>query len=125
MEHTTKNSEVIDEIALRLADVFVKEVYQFYNHKSYSTYKKSLAEILHWAFEFSIEHQYKLKDLDVTDNSKTNLHKVSDPEDFLIVWGKERMALFLKQHRGKYLLMPHYHVKMYRTGAPPGLYVSI
>jgi len=125
MENTAKNSEIIDQIAIRLADAFVKQVYQFYDHKSYTTYKRSMSEILHWAYEFSIEYPYRLKNWDFSEESNNNRYQASEPEDFLIRWGKERMGLFLKQHGTKNFFLSDPHVRMLRMGAPPGLYVSI
>jgi hypothetical protein len=95
------NSEHIDEIAALLADNFVKKIYDLQNEKSYSAYVKSLSEVFHWAHEFYIEYNHKIKNWESFSKSGDNIYKATTREAFQIAWGNERIQLFADQHSKK------------------------
>jgi hypothetical protein len=95
------NKEQIDMIATCLADNFVKKIYNLQNEKSYSAYVKSLSEIFHWAHEFYIEYNHKLKNWESFGKSGDNIYKAASREAFQIAWGNERMQIFTDQHSKK------------------------
>ena len=86
----------VNEIASSLADNFVRQLYDFYNEKSYSAYLKSMSEIYHWAHEFYIQYNYKLNDWESFKESPENSYQAISKEGFLIAWGKNRMKVFLE-----------------------------
>jgi len=92
------SKEQIDMIATCLADNFVKKIYDFQNEKSYSAYVKSLSEIFHWAHEFYIEYNHKMKDWESFKRSIDNIYNVNTMEDFQIAWGNQRIKQFFDQH---------------------------
>ncbi len=92
------NKEQIDMIATCLADNFVKNIYNLQNEKSYTAYVKSLSEIFHWAHEFYIEYNHKLKDWESFGKSGDNIYKAATREAFQIAWGNERMQIFTEHH---------------------------
>jgi hypothetical protein len=92
------NKKQIDLIATCLADNFVKKIYNLQNEKSYSAYVKSLSEIFHWAHEFYIEYNHKIKDWESFGKSGDNIYKATTREAFQIAWGNERMQIFTDQH---------------------------
>jgi hypothetical protein len=74
-----------------LADNWLKELYE----KSGKGYISALDEITAWAHEFYHSYYEKLKDWDSFEESDSNIYKSACWDDFLIEWGKDRLAKYL------------------------------
>ena len=98
MSHSNNHSEQIEMIAARLADQFVKPLFDFRNEKSYFTYIGSLAEILDWSYEFHNLYSYQMEDWESFLASKENIYHAVSRDEFLIAWGKSRIKQFYAQN---------------------------
>lgn len=84
----------ISEIANRLADNFVKPLYNFCSEKNYYVYIGILLEIIDWAHEFYEEYRDKLGDWEAFKKSGENIDNATTPHEFLVVWGNARANKF-------------------------------
>jgi len=97
-EYSGVNSDKIGMIAACLTDNFLKPLYDFSNEKNYFGYLGSLAEISDWSHEFYNEYYHTLEDWEAFQDSKENVYKAINWNDFLIAWGHERIRQFFDQN---------------------------
>ena len=89
MEKQTDSIE-IGLLAACLADNYLKEIYE----KSGRGYIAALDEISAWAHEFYQAYYEKLKDWETFEESEDNTYKAVCWDDFVIGWGKDRLAKY-------------------------------
>lgn len=100
----------VNRIATRLADKFVKPLFDFCNEKNYSVYLKSLDEILNWAYEFYAEYYPKLNDWEAFEGTKDNIFNSINRDDFLMAWGDKRMKQFIAENSNEKEYSPMYAI---------------
>ena len=89
----------ITVIAVRLADHFVKPLYEFNKERNYFVYVGCLSEILDWSAEFYKQYNHKLNNWEDFVKSKDNIYDAVSEENFLISWGNDRIKKFYAQYR--------------------------
>lgn len=76
-----------------LADNWLSELYE----KSGKGYIAVLDEITAWAHEFYHSYYEKLKDWETFEQSTDNTYQAACWDDFVIAWGKDRLAKYLSE----------------------------
>lgn len=74
-----------------LADNWLNELYE----NSGKGYIAALDEITAWAHEFYNSYYEKLKDWETFEQSTDNIYQAACWDDFVIAWGKDRLAKYL------------------------------
>jgi len=92
------DSERVDEIAVRLANKFLTQLFNFCNQKNYFVYVGSLAEIMDWSYEFFNQYDKKISDWKNFEASNENIYDAATRDEFLIAWGNERIQQFYIEH---------------------------
>ncbi|MEO8171459.1 MAG: hypothetical protein ABI581_00195 [Sediminibacterium sp.] len=77
-----------------LADNWLNELYE----KSGKGYISALDEITAWAHEFYNLYYEKLKDWDTFEETTDNIYNAVCWDDFVIEWGKDRLAKYFAGH---------------------------
>lgn len=89
-----KDSIEIGMYAACLADNWLNELYE----NSGKGYIAALDEITAWAHEFYNSYYEKLKDWETFEESIDNIYHAACWDDFVIAWGKDRLAKYLSEH---------------------------
>ncbi|MBI2285150.1 MAG: hypothetical protein HYU71_15670 [Bacteroidetes bacterium] len=89
--YPVNDSIEIGMYAACLADNFMTELYE----KSQRGYIAALDELTAWAHEFYNSYYEKLKDWDSFEQSSDNIYQSACWDDFVIEWGKNRLAKYL------------------------------
>ena len=92
----------ICEIANRLADNYVKPLYNFCTEKNYYVYIGILIEIIDWAHEFDEQYQDKINDWEAFKKSSDNIYTAATPYEFLMAWGNDRANKFFISNTTEY-----------------------
>ncbi|MBS1597416.1 MAG: hypothetical protein JST75_04270 [Bacteroidetes bacterium] len=98
MTSMPNDPERIDTIAIRLANKFLNQLFDFCNQKNYFVYVGSLAEIMDWSYEFHQQYDHKIKDWETFGTSNENIFNAVSQDEFLIAWGNHRIAKFYEQN---------------------------
>jgi hypothetical protein len=100
MNQSSKNAnDQISLIASRLADKFVKTMYDANCEKNYFVYVGCLSEILNWSGEFYNNYFHKLNDWSSFKSSKDNIYNAVDRDDFLAAWGSGKISQFFARNK--------------------------
>ncbi len=102
IRHLTNHTAQICEIANRLADNFVKPLYNLCTEKNYYVYIGILTEIIEWAHEFFEQYHYSLSDWEAFKKSSENIYNATTPHEFLVAWGNERANKFFISNTNEY-----------------------
>ena len=90
--------DFIKMVANRLAEKFIRPLFEFTQEKNYPAHIGGLAEILDWASEFSEQHYNKIIDWEAFRRSSDNTYKAETLNDLIISFGKERLKTFYAQN---------------------------
>ena len=98
MSNSNHQCDQIEMIAARLADQFVKPLFDFRKEKNYFTYIGSLSEILDWSYEFHNMYSCQIEDWESFLVSKENIYHAVNRDEFIVAWGKSRIKQFYAQN---------------------------
>lgn len=90
MQPVTDSIE-IGMYAACLADNCITDLYE----KSGKGYISALDEITAWAHEFYAKYYEPLKDWEAFETSEANIYNSVCWDDFVIEWGRDRLAAYL------------------------------
>lgn len=103
---TQQHHDFIKMVANRLAEKFIRPLFEFTHEKNYSAHIGGLAEILDWASEFSELYYNHVIEWETFRHSRFNVYKAETLSDFIIAFGQERLKTFSAQNanRSNYFL---------------------
>ena len=103
---THQQHDFIKMVANRLAEKFIRPLFEFTQEKNYSAHIGGLAEILDWAKEFSEQYYNYVIEWETFRHSSFNIHKAETLHDLIIAFGQERLKIFYAENadRANYFL---------------------
>lgn len=91
---TQQHVDFIKMVANRLAEKFIRPLFEFTQEKNYSAHIGGLAEILDWANEFSEQYYNNFIEGETFRGSTDNIYKAETLNDLIIAFGQERLQTF-------------------------------